>query len=253
MRCDTHVHIVGPITRYPQIPTRTYLAGEASLDTLRALGAARGMTRFVIVQASFYGADNTQLLESLDALGPDGRGVAVIDPAATSAATLADLGRRGVRGLRLNLYSTAAGRDVKRLDDVFAALAKLAAAEVFARSPAPVVIDHYGVYGRATPQRATPGAGCSTCSRCRMFGSSCRRPTESPTMRWRRARTRLGSPRSSRWRRAAACGAATGHTRRCIRCRTMPRRRCPIGRCPKCNWSMISSRRSATPRWRRRS
>jgi predicted TIM-barrel fold metal-dependent hydrolase len=173
MRCDTHVHIVGPIGRYPQVPTRTYLAAEASLDTLRRLGAVRGVTRFVIVQASFYGADNTQLLESLDALGPDGRGVAVIDPAATPHATLADFHRRGVRGLRLNLYSTPAARDVKRLDDAFMTLAKVAAvmgwhveviaaaevlnaaADVFARSPAPVVIDHYGVYGRATPQSET--------------------------------------------------------------------------------------------------
>jgi predicted TIM-barrel fold metal-dependent hydrolase len=169
MRCDAHVHIVGPIGRYPQIPTRTYLAGEASLDMLRGLGAARGVTRFVIVQASFYGTDNTVLLESLDTLGPDGRGVAVIDPARTSPATLAELGRRGVRGLRLNLYSTAAGRDLRRLDAAFTPLAKVAAAmgwhveviatsevltdaaDVFAHSPAPVVIDHYGLYGSATP------------------------------------------------------------------------------------------------------
>src|SRR4051812_14215430 len=168
MRCDTHVHIVGPTGRYPQIATRTYLAGEAPLDALRRLGAARGITRFVIVQASFYGADNTLLLESLDALGPGGRGVAVIDPARTPAATLSELARRGVRGLRLNLYSTAAGRDVKRLDDTFSTLAMVAASlnwhveviansdvliaagEVFARSPVPVVLDHYGLYGQAT-------------------------------------------------------------------------------------------------------
>lgn len=169
MRCDSHVHIVGPIGRYPQIPTRTYRAETAPLEVLRRQGAARGVTRFVLVQPSFYGADNTLLLESLDHLGADGRGVAVIEAAATTDATLAAYARRGVRGLRLNLYSTAAGRAVTRLDGAFPAMADVAAAmgwhveviagidvlvgaaELFARSPALVVIDHYGLYGGAAP------------------------------------------------------------------------------------------------------
>ena len=90
MRCDTHVHIVGPIGRYPQIPSRTYLAGVAPLDELRRHGAARGVRRFVIVQPSFYGTDNTLLLESLDILGPDGRGVAVIEEAAPAATAICE-------------------------------------------------------------------------------------------------------------------------------------------------------------------
>ena len=36
MRCDSHVHIVGPSARYPQVAERTYLAGIASLDTYDA-------------------------------------------------------------------------------------------------------------------------------------------------------------------------------------------------------------------------
>ncbi len=173
MRCDTHVHIVGPIKRHPQLPTRTYQAGEAPLATLRALGAARGVTRFVIVQASFYGSDNSLLLEGLDALGPHGRGVAVIGPAATSVAMLADFTRRGVRGLRLNLYSTAAGRELRQIDGMFTPIADIAAgmgwhveviagidvligaADLFAGSRAPIVIDHYGLYGDATPASDT--------------------------------------------------------------------------------------------------
>src|SRR5262245_38032464 len=119
MRCDCHVHIVGPVGRYPQVPTRTYLAGEASLDTLGELGAACGITRFVIVEPSFYGTDNTVLLEALDALGPDGRGVAVIDLVAKTSAMLNDFHRRGVRGLRVNLYSPASSRGVCDLDYAF--------------------------------------------------------------------------------------------------------------------------------------
>jgi predicted TIM-barrel fold metal-dependent hydrolase len=72
MRCDSHVHIIGPITRYPQLATRTYLAPPASLDALCRSAAPSGIERFVIVQPSFYGADNTVLLERrAHALFPD--------------------------------------------------------------------------------------------------------------------------------------------------------------------------------------
>jgi predicted TIM-barrel fold metal-dependent hydrolase len=125
----------------------------------------------VIVQPSFYGSDNTLLLQSLDALGGEGRGVAVVDPA-ISQAMLEDFARRGVRGLRLNLYSTAGRADARPLDETFATLAALAQrmrwhveviaaldilarhADMLARAPVPVVIDHYGVYGDATPESA---------------------------------------------------------------------------------------------------
>jgi predicted TIM-barrel fold metal-dependent hydrolase len=171
MRCDCHVHVVGSIDRYPQVPSRTYLADVATLDVLRRLGAVRGVTRFVIVQPSFYGCDNTLLLESLNMLGGEGRGVAVIDPE-TPQATLDDFARRGVRGVRLNLYSSAGRADLRPLDETFATLAALAQrmrwhveviaaldilaryADMLARAPVPVVIDHYGVYGDATPDDA---------------------------------------------------------------------------------------------------
>src|SRR5439155_6934047 len=84
MRCDSHVHIVGPIQKYPQVPERTYLAGVASVETLKRLGEKRGITRFVIVQPSFYGTDNSMTMDTLDALGGNGRGVAVVDPKTTS-------------------------------------------------------------------------------------------------------------------------------------------------------------------------
>lgn len=170
MRCDCHVHIAGYISRYPQVPTRPYLAGSAPLEKLQKLGAARDVTRFVVVQASFYGTDNTLLLESLDALDGRGRGVAVVDLAAISRETLAALHRRGVRGLRINLYSHQIGREFARLDRVFAAQAALARergwhVEVIASLPAvlenfdllayadvPVVLDHYGLIGGVAPE-----------------------------------------------------------------------------------------------------
>jgi predicted TIM-barrel fold metal-dependent hydrolase len=122
----------------------------------------------VIVQPSFYGTNNSLLLESLDTLEGDGRGVAVVDPA-TPQAQLDDLARRGVRGVRFNLYSPAGRADTRPMHETFAALAATAQrmrwhveviatldvlvrhADVLAGSPVPVVIDHYGVYGDAIP------------------------------------------------------------------------------------------------------
>ena len=172
MRCDSHVHIVGPPERYPQLSIRTYLAGLAPLAELQRRAATRDISRFVLVQPSFYGTDNTLLLESLDLLGDRGRGVVVLDPEATPPDMLADYAKRGVRGLRLNLYSTRAGREVRKLDGALAAMAELArtmdwhveviaAIDVLAentdlldRVEAPIVIDHYGLYGGCLPQSA---------------------------------------------------------------------------------------------------
>jgi predicted TIM-barrel fold metal-dependent hydrolase len=169
MRCDSHVHIVGSVDRYPQVPDRTYIAGAASVDTLKRLGGARGIGRFVVVQPSFYGADNSATLDALDELAGNGRGVAVIDPAATSRDTLAMMHRRGVRGLRVNLYSAIRPPGGATLEEAFAATVKIAAAmgwhmqviapmpklldnaRLLATSAVPVVIDHYGLYGNAPP------------------------------------------------------------------------------------------------------
>jgi len=171
MRCDSHVHVVGPVETYPQLAARTYLALPAPLEELSRHAVRSGVSRFVIVQPSFYGADNTMLLESLDALGSRGRGVAVIDPARTSKAMLDFYAARGVCGLRLNLYSPA-GNTGGRLARDFSAIAALAgamgwhveviapiailteAAGILGRADVTVVIDHYGVYGQSTPDSA---------------------------------------------------------------------------------------------------
>jgi predicted TIM-barrel fold metal-dependent hydrolase len=171
MRCDSHVHIIGPIARYPQLASRTYLALPAPLVELSRAAAPSGISRFVIVQPSFYGADNTMLLEALDALGPRGRGVAVIDPGETSKATLDGYAARGVCGLRINLYRP--GKAIPgRLARDFAETAKVAntmgwhveviapiatiaeATSLLVRTDVTVVIDHYGVYGHARPDSA---------------------------------------------------------------------------------------------------
>ena len=163
MRCDSHVHVVGEVGRYRQAPNRLYTAVVAPLAELQRLGARRGITRFVLVQPSFYRADNTLLLEDLAILSGRGRGVAVIDPNHVSPLFLAELAARGVRGLRINHYSPPGGVAPPPLDRVFAPLAAiaraqawhveviaplpalLAASDAVVNSPVPVVIDHYGL------------------------------------------------------------------------------------------------------------
>lgn len=179
MRCDSHVHIVGPVEQYPQVASRTYLAQPAPLAQIRSLAATRGIARFVVVQPSFYGADNTVLLESLDALGPHGRGVAVIDPRTATTDMLSQYADRGVRGVRLNLYSPIGNANNAGLSAAFDAAAALAAprdwhveviaslavlataadvlAQARASAPVRVVIDHYGVYGNSRPTSAAAG------------------------------------------------------------------------------------------------
>jgi predicted TIM-barrel fold metal-dependent hydrolase len=166
-RCDSHVHVVGPPD--DMIPSRTYTPQPAPLARLQAQAAPLGIGRFVIVQPSFYGADNSLLLDTLDALGSQGRGVAVIDPDAASPETLAAMHRRGVRGLRINLYSTLSAQHPRPLAEVFAATAAVATrmdwhievlagidllarhADLLAAAAAPVVIDHFGLYAGNRP------------------------------------------------------------------------------------------------------
>ncbi|HEY7230140.1 MAG TPA: amidohydrolase family protein [Pseudolabrys sp.] len=170
MRCDTHVHIVGPPERYPQAVGRTYLADVATLKQLERVSAARAIRRFVIVQPSFYGTDNSLLLESLDALAGRGRGVAVIDPKTTSARMLSGMATQGVCGLRLNFYSPL--HETAPLTERFEAVAGpayelgwhievIAPIEMLAENATllrnarvPVVIDHYGLFGNVRPSQS---------------------------------------------------------------------------------------------------
>jgi predicted TIM-barrel fold metal-dependent hydrolase len=168
-RCDSHVHVVGAADCYPQVAERTYLADIASLDDLESVGAARDIRRFVIVQPSFYGTDNSLLLETLDRLGDRGRGVAVVDQT-VSADVLAEFHRRGVRGLRINLYTPLGAKapldvrfkttetQARALNwhvEVIAPLAMVAEnAVLLASAKIPVVIDHYGLYAGFTPAQS---------------------------------------------------------------------------------------------------
>ena len=91
---DCHVHIIGPQSKYPMAPNRPYTPPEATVAQLKAMHARLGITRTVLVQPSFYGTDNSCMLDALAQLGNSARGVAVI-ALNTPDQTSARYGRQG--------------------------------------------------------------------------------------------------------------------------------------------------------------
>ena len=72
------------------------------MPELKQVMRAIGFDRVVVVQASTYGTDNSCVVDSIRELGSGARGVAVIDDKTTEA-SLDDMHRGGVRGIRLRL------------------------------------------------------------------------------------------------------------------------------------------------------
>jgi predicted TIM-barrel fold metal-dependent hydrolase len=101
--CDCHVHIVGDPARFPMSADRIYTPLLASPDMLLDLQHDLHLERVVLIQPSFYGADNGALLDAMKQLGPNrARGVAVVGETA-SGADLDAMAKAGIRGVRINL------------------------------------------------------------------------------------------------------------------------------------------------------
>ena len=99
---DCAVHIYGDTKRHPYWEGRTYTPEPATVPELKQVMRALGFDRVVVVQASTYGTDNSCVVDSIRELGSGARGVAVIDDKTTEA-SLDDMHRGGVRGIRLSL------------------------------------------------------------------------------------------------------------------------------------------------------
>lgn len=152
---DCHMHIFGPFARYPLSPGRGYTPPEASIAMYRAMCAAIGVTRTVVVQPSIYGTDNAVTLDAVAAL-PEARAVVVVDERVTEAALRA-MAARGALGVRFNAVS-GNGTPLGQLEALAAKLRPLGwhlqfychAEQVLALEPVlptlglPVVIDHMG-------------------------------------------------------------------------------------------------------------
>jgi predicted TIM-barrel fold metal-dependent hydrolase len=105
---DAHVHVyAGDDPRYPEYPgapPRDPIAPKSfTPEDLFAHTRPAGVTRINLIQIRFYHFDNSYLLDAI-AQHPDTfAGTAVIDPAAPKIeATMADLGKRGIRAFRIH-------------------------------------------------------------------------------------------------------------------------------------------------------
>jgi len=101
--CDSHVHVFESEETYPHVDKPHYTLPDGPLTKLDQMAKFLGLMHYVIVQPSFYGTDNTCMLDALDKAGPRARGVAMVDETVTDA-ELQDMHRRGVRALRLDLF-----------------------------------------------------------------------------------------------------------------------------------------------------
>ncbi|MEC5409740.1 amidohydrolase family protein [Paraburkholderia sp. MPAMCS5] len=102
---DTHAHIFE--RGLPLSGARRYAPNyDATLDHYLPLLDAHGMKHAVLVQPSFLGTDNHYLLQAVSANRARLRGVAVV-ASDIAEDELADMNRRGVTGIRLNLMEQA--------------------------------------------------------------------------------------------------------------------------------------------------
>ena len=111
LACDCHAHICGPAAGCEFDPKRLYTPTDCLLPQYQDMLRVLGVERAVLVQPSFYAADNRVLLEALKVGGQNFRGVAVVEPQ-VSDAELERLHRAGVRGVRVNVVDTREAKGV---------------------------------------------------------------------------------------------------------------------------------------------
>jgi predicted TIM-barrel fold metal-dependent hydrolase len=96
--CHTHVFVDG----YPLADNRGYNPPQSTLDDMLAMHARLGIERVVLTQPSVYGTDNSAILDAVARIPERARAVVAVK-ASVDDEELADLHRRGARGIRLNL------------------------------------------------------------------------------------------------------------------------------------------------------
>lgn len=101
--CDTHLHIFGDRDRYPLGHELRSQPPDAALERFLALAQPEGVERMVFDQPSHYGLDNRCILDAIESVGLDrARAIAAVDTDRVTAAELAALDAKGVRGIRVN-------------------------------------------------------------------------------------------------------------------------------------------------------
>ena len=102
--CDAHFHVFGPAGRYPYGTDLRYKPPHAPLEDYLALAHRIGFERFVFVQPSAYGFDNSCMFDAMRQLDPSVRRAIVdLDETAATDAQLSAWHALGVRGIRVNV------------------------------------------------------------------------------------------------------------------------------------------------------
>ena len=103
LACDAHFHVFGPEGAYPYEANLRYKPPHAPLTEYLELAKLLGFERFVFVQPSAYGRDNTCMLDAMREIGP-ARCRGIVDVHEDIAdAELDKLHALGVRGVRINV------------------------------------------------------------------------------------------------------------------------------------------------------
>ena len=159
IRFDCHAHVYERIT--PVEGARYAPERPASLHHWLAQQKQAGLSGGVIVQISFLGTDNSQMLGALSRLDRNRfAGIACV-PLDAPEVEIAELAAAGVRGIRWNLVAGAPlpdprAREARRLLDMLAAhdmhlevqlesTRWVGYLDALSTAPVPVVIDHLGL------------------------------------------------------------------------------------------------------------
>ena len=118
--CDTHFHVFEP--GFPPVPDPLYGFPDGSLQQYLRVARWLGIDRMVLVQPTYYGTDNSLLVEVLQKVGPRCRGVVRIEED-TPERELDHYHELGVRAIRLDLFARASWPT----EDIIAYIRKMAA------------------------------------------------------------------------------------------------------------------------------
>ena len=153
---DCHVHVFGPVARFPYAPESGFKPGDAPKEALFALHDMLGIDRCVIVQSGCHGHDNSAVADAIAARPGRYLGIALAPPDIPDTRIRA-LHAQGFQGVRFNymahLAPGASHDELRALaprlaDHGWQLLIHMEAgliddlAPVLADLPCPVVIDH---------------------------------------------------------------------------------------------------------------
>jgi len=103
--CDAHFHVFGPAEKYPHVTDDLrYRPPHEPLEAFLKLARRIGFERFVFVQPSAYGLDNSCMFDAMTEMDPAvRRGICHLDEMNAKDSELSRRHALGVRGVRINV------------------------------------------------------------------------------------------------------------------------------------------------------